>query len=110
MMFVTLEQARAHLRSDTTADDNDVILKIEAATEACLDYMEDGADGFVNTANMDSAGNPITVPRKVQAATLLMLGYLFKDRDNDENHEYEMGYLPRPVMALLYSYRTPTVE
>jgi hypothetical protein len=56
----------------------------------------------------DSAGDPI-LRYEVKAAVLLLVGYFFKDRDNDKNHEYEQGYLPRPVTALLYPLRDPAL-
>lgn len=112
MMLVSLQQASNHLRRDASDDDADLLLKIEAASGAVLNYLKDGADAFLDSAGevmQDSAGDPVDVPRVVQAATLLMVGYFYKDRDNDSEHEYEPGYLPRPVTALLYPLRDPTL-
>lgn len=122
--LVTLEEARNHLRIDSDDDDPDLSLKVLAASAAVQNYLKkpwaiyeyefdtngdviEDSDGRPLLA-LDSDGVPI--PRyEVKAACLLMLGYLFKDRDNDERHEYETGYLPRPVTALLYALRDPAM-
>lgn len=109
MMLITLAQGKDQVREDGTANDFSITECIEDASAAVINYLAEYADTFINTANMDSAGNPIEVPREVQRATRLMVGYLFANRDNDKDHEYEMGFLPRPVTALLYPLRTPTV-
>ena len=112
MMLVSLEQARDHLRSDSVDDSLDLELKIQAASAAVLAYLKSGADAFLDTAGeviVDSAGDPVGVPFQVKAAVLLMVGYLYRQRDEDEGEEFEQGYLPRPVTALLYPLRTPAL-
>lgn len=113
MKLVTLQQASDHLRRDTSDDDNDLELKIEAASEAVMAYLKSGADVFTDTAGevpTDSAGDPLGVPRWAQAATLIMLGYLYKLRDNNEDNAFAQGYLPAPVTALLYPHRDPALS
>lgn len=111
MMLVTLQQASDHLRRDTDADDNDLILKIEGASEAVAAYLKTaGMASFTDSAGdliLDSNGDAVGVPRQIQSATLLMVGHLYRDRDADSDKAYEMGYLPRPVTALLFSLRDP---
>lgn len=112
-MLVSLEQAKIHQRIDNDDEDSDVELKIAAASAAVMEYLKaDGCADFTDSSGEvieDSAGIAVDVPKNVQGATLLMFGYLYKDRDNDVNKEYEPGYLPRPVTALLYGRRTPSV-
>ena len=112
MRLVTLQQARDHLRSDTDADDNDLLLKIEAASELIADYLKPaGMASFTDSAGYvleDSNGDPLGVPRRVKAAALLMVGYLYKDRDANTDNAFSMGFLPAPVTALIYSRRVPT--
>lgn len=116
-MLVTLEQARDHLRVDGIDDEADIILKIHAASGAVLNYLK-GANRFVQA--VDGDGNPQFDPPgvpvytdqvlfEVQAATLIQLGYLYKDRDQDKDRGYEPGYLPRPVTALLFPLRDPAL-
>lgn len=113
VMLVSLEQAKLHLRADTGDGDSDILLKIQAASAIVLNYIKhDGAE-FIDSSGQvitDSSGNPIGVPADIQAAVLLMLGYLYKDRDGDPNREYELGYLPKPVMALVYWRRRLTLK
>lgn len=116
-MLVTLEQASDHLRRDSTDDDADLTLKIHAASGAVLNYLK-GANRFQQEVDgdgkpvFDADGKPVyttAVLQEVQFAVLLMVGYFYKSRDNDKDHEYEQGFLPRPVTALLYSLRTPAI-
>lgn len=110
MMLVTLQQASEHLRRDTDTDDCDLILKIEAASQAVVNYLKSGADDF-----LDSSGEPITdssgdilVPRPIQIAVLMMVGFLYKERDGEADLQH--GYLPQSVMSLLYPYRNPAMS
>lgn len=113
VMLVGLAQAKEHLRVDDADNDNDLILKIHAASAAVLNYIRNGADAFTDSSGepiLDSNDNPLGIPYEVQAATLLMLGYLYKDRDSDPDKAYEHGYLPMPVMSLLYPWRVPSLR
>lgn len=103
-MLVTLQQASDHLRRDTTDDDDDLTLKIEAASGIVLAYITESA--YVP----DEAGAPTAqVLPEVQNATLVMVGYLYKDRDQDADEQWERGYPPRPVASLLQHLRTPGI-
>ena len=110
MMLVTLQRARDQVHSDITDDDAYVTLLIKAASKAVLTYLK--TPSFAESSGLipeDSAGIAIDVPEDVQIATLLLVGYFYKQRDEDANKEFEPGALPRPVTALLFPYRTPTV-
>lgn len=113
VMLVSLAQAKEHLRVDDSDNDNDLTLKIHAASAAVLNYIRNGADIFTDSSGeplVDSNDVPLGIPYEVQAATLLMLGYLYKDRDGDPDKAYEHGYLPMPVMSLLYPHRVPSLK
>lgn len=120
MKLVTLAQASAHLRRDTTADDEDLELKVEGASAAVMNYLKRAAWPkffMVDTSGdvlLDTDGMPLllvgtTMPKEIQAATLLMTGYLYKDRDDDSGGQYEHGFLPAPITAILYPLRKPAV-
>jgi hypothetical protein len=116
-------------------DDPDLALKIRAASAAVLNYLKGLRNVWVAEVQMagaypvlvngrpvpilDTEGEPIYVEDtsgarivrdEVRAATLLMLGYLWKDRDENPEGEFDMGYLPHPVMALLYPLRDPALR
>lgn len=109
MEIITLAQAREHLRSDTNDDDADLQLKIDAATDAVLDYISvPEADLF------DASGAPkadVRGAKRVQQAILLTIGWLYEDREGSMPQAIEAGHgftLPRGAAALLYSMRKPT--
>jgi hypothetical protein len=111
--LVSLAQAKLHLRADSsTHEDADIELKILAASLAVLNYMETGADAFLDTDGQvptDTARDPYGVPEDVRAATLILLGDFYRNRDGENNSEYEFGVLPRVVVSILYPYRTPSM-
>lgn len=119
MRLVTLAQARDHLRSDTEADDADLTSKIQTASDAVLDYVGE-------TVPRDTAGDPFTdsagdligvserVLTRLQQATLITVGYLYRERAGSQEYAvpntFGYGYgLPQGATALLYSLRRPTV-
>ncbi|UJF37673.1 phage gp6-like head-tail connector protein [Pseudomonas aeruginosa] len=128
MMLVTLQEASDHLRRDTDYDDADLTLKIHAASAAVMNYLKrdslayeperDSSGEVVRDSNgwpvpmLDSSGNP-AVRFEVKAAVLLMLGELYKNREGEQGGEiptqWGFGYLPRPVVALLYPLRDPAL-
>lgn len=121
MMYVTLARAKQHLNMDHDQDDVLIEAYIGAASEAVKNYLKSASPYEVERDSnddpiLDSSGDPIyvvdsaddkVVKYAVQAATLLQIGFLYKDRDENANNAYEMGYLPKPVTSLLYSLRDP---
>ena len=104
---VTLDMVKAHLRVDGTADDTDISDKLLSAEGAVLNYLKIGSLDELKIGSPPAM--PAPVDGAVTAATLLLVGYLYRNRDTDIDKEWEMGYLPRPVMALLYPLRDPAV-
>lgn len=111
--LVTLDQARKQCRiddydSDGGPDDDSLELYISAASRAVLNYL-DGA------AFLDSDGGVIAsdIPEDVQLATLYLVAEFFKNReaaqDGAIDAQYGYGFLPRPVVSLLYQYRAPVI-
>lgn len=121
MMYVTLLRAKQHLNMDHDLDDPLIEAYIGAASEAVKNYLKSASAYEVERDSnddpiFDSSGDPIyavdsngdkIVRYAVQAATLLQLGFLYKDRDENADGAYDMGYLPKPVTALLYPLRDP---
>lgn len=128
--LVTLRQAKDHLRIDTDDGDNDLNLKINAASNAVLNYIkrsgiayeyEVDADGdpILDSAGdrifiVDSAGDKIPLP-EVQSAVLIMLGLIYVDRDGQDFQRDERNLtlgelqIPRTVKWLLDPLRCPTM-
>jgi hypothetical protein len=93
--LVTVHQAKWHLRVTSTADDDDIALKLATAQEAILSYLAVAADPTWDAA---------TAPAAVTHAIHLLTAYYYKDRGD--------GELPDPwekIYALLAAYRDPTV-
>jgi len=123
--FITLDEARDHLRIDTTDDDNDLRLKIQGASSAVMRYLktrralwlaEEDSNG---DPMLDSNGWPVpligsdgqtVINPVIKSATLLMTGYLYRNRSDNEGAAFQQGFLPMPVTALLYPLRDPTVK
>lgn len=115
VMLVTLEQAKQHLRiqdldSDGHPDDPDLTLKVKAASRAALNYCGLYANFLDSNGDVpiDSNGDAV-VPDDVRAATLLLVGDLYREREGVNASEWEHGFLPRTVVSLLYPYRLPTL-
>lgn len=101
-MIVTLQQARDHLQAAHLSDDADLTLKIEAASQAVVTYLKLASETEI----------PATASFAVQQATLLLVGEFYANREGEQGgavpSEYGYGYLPRPVVALLYPHRDPS--
>ena len=123
-MYVTLDRAKEHLNMDHSSDDNLITVYIQAASGAVKNYLKSASPYEVERDSnddpiLDSSGDPVyvedsngdkIVKYEVQAATLLQLGFLYKDRDENADGAYDMGYLPKPVTALLYPLRMPACQ
>jgi hypothetical protein len=101
--LVTEQEAVDHLRLDET--DRNLNLYIEAASQSVIDYMNGGADEFLDSAGevvSDSSG-PLGVPANVQAAVLIWLGVIYENRATTEDTDaFNLGDPPPVVKSLLY--------
>jgi hypothetical protein len=107
--LVTLESTKARLNISTD-DDNDALEGyIEAASGAVINYLKDQAEELLD---LDTSGDITTtteVPAVIATATIMLVGYWYRNPDADPDGDFEMGYLPKPVMALLYPLRDPAL-
>src|SRR6185436_15326968 len=109
-MLVTLHAESDQIRSDTSVDDNDLELKISAASKAVINYLKGGADAFLDSSGeipLNSFGDPEGVPEEVQEATLMLIDSFYNYRGGWE--VLNGNYLPQAVVALLYPLRKPAV-
>lgn len=123
MEYVTLDRAKAHLGMDHDEDDTLISAYISAASGAVKNYLKsssayeverDSNDDPIQDSNGDpeyvrDSSNDKVVALPVQQATLLLIGYFYKDRDENPDGAFAQGYLPPPVTALLYPLRAPAL-
>lgn len=123
MMYVTLARAKQHLNMDHDEDDTLIEVYVQAASGAVKNYLKSASPYEVERDSnddpiLDSSGDPVyvvdssgdkLVSYPVQAALLLMVGFLYKDRDENPDQAFQQGYLPKPVTALLYPLRKPAL-
>lgn len=95
--LVTLDEAKAHLRIDGNDIDEAVKMAIAGASLAVLRYLKRDED-------YPDDG----VPGDVRSATLLLIGTFVRDPDGAEAQQWQQGYPPNAVTALLYPLRDPT--
>ncbi len=113
VMLVSLQRTKDHLEWDSSDRDDFVTLKIHHASALILNFIKNGPDLFTDSAGdpiVDSNEEPIGIPYELQAATLLMVGHLVKNRDGDPDKAFKHGMLPDDVTALIYIHRTPTLR
>lgn len=92
--WVTLEDAKHHLRYDDDSNDPMLTAYIAAAEATINQYITD---------NVASAATP-----DIKVAALLLIGYYDYHRNMDKDMPSDGNYLPAPVRALLWPYRQPT--
>lgn len=85
--LVTLDQAKAHLRVVGGAEDEDIKLKLSAATGIALTYLDRPV--YATQADLEAAkeaGNagdyPLVCTDMVRAGILLILGDLYTNRED----------------------------
>lgn len=110
-MIITRQQAMDHLRiDDATAEADDLDLKILAASDIVLDYLEmEESDFVIESSDSDSDETEYDYPSSVQAAALLLVGDMYRFRDSS-SPAYSEALLPSPVRAILYPIKTWGLE
>jgi hypothetical protein len=110
--LVTLDEVRAGLRIEDTGGDSPdeepvwLELLITAASRAILAYLKSGTETFVDTGGLPI---PDEVPAQVKAATIMLVGYIYREPDGDEAKAFAHGTLPFPVTAMIYQMRDPAL-
>ena len=93
--MLTLEEAKLHLRVDGTDEDTAIQTMIDAATAASADYL-----------NLPLEELTITAPSPIKAATLLMIGDLYENRESQADRQL---YGNMTYHRLLNPYRAVTL-
>lgn len=115
MMLISLDQASRYCRRDTTFDDAELTVLVQAASQRIAQHLLSG----YSVDFMDSDGEPVAedsdgvtqdVDAVVQAATLYLTAWMYRHRDEDEAGAFGEGHLPAPVRALLGMLRDPVMS
>ena len=75
MAVLTLDEIKAHLRLDGSAEDAQLTLLGEAAEDYATQYLGRSLPW------LDDEGAPVPVPASVRAALLLVIGDLYENRE-----------------------------
>jgi hypothetical protein len=86
--LVSIEAAKRHLRVTTTHEDDDILLKLELASEEILGYLRGNTsiDGAVIDAWSEASTD---VPAPVVVAVLNRLTFLYEHRGDDPRRDEE---------------------
>ena len=85
--LVTLEQAKGHLRVDSNDEDADITLKLSAASEQAVLYLDRAVyptpEALQDAIAAGTAGDaPIVFSDMIRAGILLILGDLYTNRED----------------------------
>lgn len=105
--LVTLTQAKTQCRVDHDLDDVDLDKKRNQAAGILLDYLKVDLNSSLFDW-VDGLGEPREerIPPEIAAATLLILGALYENRDGDAWRSPQP--LSQAVMDLVWRHRTPS--
>lgn len=105
--FVTINEVKAALHitdvGGNSPDDETIWLSllITAASEIIRDYLKVDSTAF--------GDSPTSYPVRVKLATIVLIGYMHREPDGDEQKAFGLGELPYPVTALLHQLRDPSL-
>jgi hypothetical protein len=98
--IVSIDQAKLWLRVDGTAMDADIELAIAGATASIYTYLKRPAPY--------SESDP--APANVVQAIVLLAGMFIRDPDIADAASWQAGYLPAPIVSILYPLRDPALS
>jgi hypothetical protein len=115
--IVTVQQAQDHLSIPYGQQEEDLELKIAAATQLVCEYIsqrrdEDEQDAWILEIESWSLGSP-EAPRIVVMAILVQVGELYRFRGDDAGSDAPKGDTGEPsplVKRLLSRYRSPSLS
>ena len=105
--LVTLVDAKQRLNVLHSDDDTALTNWLEAAEEEVLAYIGTAGQGDWYDGGLVSGE---AVPKRVATAVIMLAGYYYRSPDADEGKEFQAGWLPAPVMALLHQLRDPALS
>lgn len=105
--LVTLEETKSRLRIDHNDDDTTLEGYIEAASGSVINYLKGQAEVLLDLDSGGDLPSGAEVPAVIQTAVILLVGYWYDPIE--PNKDFERGYLPMPVTAILYPLRDPAL-
>lgn len=111
-LIVTIQEARDWLHLDDVEPNSVVSRALSAASRAVVRYLkwQAGSILIIDSPPNSPPDDLTTVPDDVAMAVLMLAGILMKERDGDaDGMFFDVGQLPKPVTALLYPLRDPTL-
>lgn len=107
--LTTIGEAKARLHIDMDDDDGILAGYIEAASAAVIAYLKDQADVLLDLDSGGDLPSGAEVPPVIETATIMLVGYFYRNPDGDPDKAFGQGDLPAPVTALLYPLRDPAL-
>lgn len=107
--LVTIQQVKQVLRIDTDDDDAMLGLLIGAASRRVIQHLKGQAAAILDLDSGGDLESGASVPDDVSLATIMLVGYLYRNPDQDPERDFELGKLPLPVKAILYMLRDPAL-
>lgn len=98
--IIDLQEAKDHVRIVTSQFDSDISLKILAASAMVINYLKIDLDG----SPLEFPWSGDDVPWDVKAATMLVFGDLWMNRESDTSNA-----LSPAVKSLLHRWRDPAL-
>lgn len=123
--YVSIEEAKNQLRVRHCQDDDYIAMLIRSASSAVKNYLKstspydferDSADNYLLDSNdlpiplLDGDGNMVVLA-EVKMGVLFLIGEWFRNRGTEqEGNDLGHGYLPAPVVNILYPIRDPALD
>jgi hypothetical protein len=108
--LIELSYCKTVLRIEGADRDDLLNIMIPAASQLVINYLDDRASEIGINDSGIFIDSPPELPSNIMLATAMLVGYLINNSDSDTDKYFEMGYLPKPVMALLYTNRDPVTQ
>lgn len=112
MLYASLDATRDYLRYDGTDQDPIILAAIEDASSIVQNYLKSYRAFSVDSSGeleVDTDGVVQGVPGAIRRATMILVGLLLRDPSGVDFAAWAHGYIPTPVMNLLYPYRDPAL-
>lgn len=100
--LVALPEVKAMLRILHDEDDYVLQMIISAASQSIATHLKQP-----NLLLVESP--PVYIDPRIKIATIMLVGHIYRSPDRNVDNAFEFGFLPKPVTAILYNMRDPTI-